>query len=93
MITVELCDNSVDNVTVAVIREIATATISEVCALLPALSEDIVLGVGSGDQVIPETGEVGSSVEPRRIEWFADPSRPGGIEGVARREAPSHAFP
>ena len=86
MITVELRDNSVDIVALAVIREIAMATISEVSALLPGLSDDIVLGVGSGDQVIPETGEVGASVEPGRIEWSADPSRPGGIEGVARRQ-------
>ena len=86
MITVELRDTSVDSVTLAVIREIAMATISEVSALLPALSDDIVLGVGSGDQVVPETGEVGSSVEPGRIEWSADPSQPGGVEGVARRQ-------
>jgi len=92
MITVELRDNSVDNVALAVIREIAMATISEVSALLPGLSDDIVLGVGPGDQVIPETGEVGASVEPGRIEWSADPSRPGGIEGVARRQLRPRLF-
>lgn len=78
--------NVVDDATLAVIQEIATQTVAEVSKFLPRFSGDLVLAVSGDEHVIPETGEVGGSVSPGRIEWHADPARPGGIAGVAERE-------
>lgn len=58
---------------------IAESTAAEVGQLLPALSEDILLWVRAGKDVIPETGEGGASLRPGLVEWVVDPDRTGGI--------------
>jgi len=86
VIRVESGKEPFDDATLRVIQRIATETVQEVRGLLPSLSGDLVLAVKTSQRVIPETGEVGHSISPGRVQWSADPSRPGGIAGLAERE-------
>lgn len=66
------------------IDEIADAAFSEVSELLPDLADEVTLVVSTGTFVIAETGEVGAATRPGEVSWTVDPSRDGGVEGVAR---------
>src|SRR5215212_5504895 len=70
----------------AALQWIADNAEAEVRGVLPSLARDLVLSVATADFVIPETGDFGASVAPGVIAWAADPSRPGGIVGVAERQ-------
>ena len=74
------------------IADIAARAEAEVRSHLPTLSDGITLCVKTGEFVIPETGEVGASVSPGRVEWMVDPASPGGILGVARRHLRESLF-
>jgi len=67
-----------------VIRTIAEATYQEVREILPELTGTVRLSVSAGPEVIPETGDGAAALEPGHVLWVADPSRAGGIAGVAR---------
>ena len=86
MVTVSTDDVGLDEANLAVIRRIATQAVAEVSQLLPGLSDDVLLAVFPDMRVIPETGEVGASVSPGRIDWHVDPDRPEGIARIAERE-------
>jgi uncharacterized protein YjaZ len=66
------------------IKEIAVASEIEVRALLPQLTEEILLTVLAGTDVIPETGEGGAAVAPGHVRWIVDPSRPEGVINIAK---------
>jgi hypothetical protein len=70
------------------IREVCKATEPEVRALLPNLPStiELVALTGTAASVIPETGEVGTALNPNRVRWTADPTRPGGVAAVARAQ-------
>lgn len=71
---------------------IADAAVAEVRALLPDLAESLTVAVAAGDTVIPETGEVGAALRRSEVRWVVDPSRPGGVEAVARAHLRSTLF-
>lgn len=71
---------------------IADAAVAEVRALLPDLAESLTIAVAAGDTVIPETGEVGAALRRSEVRWVVDPSRPGGVEAVARAHLRSTLF-
>jgi uncharacterized protein YjaZ len=68
------------------IERIADATIPEVRRHLPALANDLVLKVYPGTDVIPETGEAGSTALTDRVFWIVHPHRPDSIVEIANRE-------
>jgi len=68
------------------IEDIADATIPEVRKYLPALPNDLLLKVYPGKDVIPETGETGSTANTDRVFWIVSPARAEGIVVIAKRE-------
>lgn len=65
------------------IEAIANSAVAQVRAQLPRLPAQLTLRVHAGKDVIPETGEGATSVPPQNVVWVVDPTRPGGVEGVA----------
>lgn len=63
-----------------------------VAAQLAGTPDEIVLVVQAGAQVIPETGEGGTALAPRRIGWTVDPRRPAGVLAIARIRLRSTLF-
>ena len=76
----------------AAISEVANTAIPEVRALLPDLKPAITVVVSAGTVVIPETGELGAAASPEVVRWVVDPTRPGGVEAVARTQLRSTLF-
>ena len=69
------------------IQPIADAAEADVRLLIPQLPGQITLTVlVGGPYVIPATADGGVSLARGKIAWAADPSRPGGIAGVAGRQ-------
>ena len=75
-----------DEDTVATIVGIAERTETEVRTYLPTLPETVTLRVRDGQEVIPETGEIGISVSPAEIAWVVDSTDPRGVAKIARRQ-------
>jgi hypothetical protein len=76
------------------IREVCEATEPEVRALLPNLTPAMELAAltGTAAHVIPETGEIGTALNPNRVRWTVDPLRPGGVAATARAQLRSTLF-
>lgn len=68
------------------IKDVCASAEADIRVHLGALREDIELACQTGEFVIPETGEVGGAMTPRRVGWTVDPNMPGGVAGVARRQ-------
>jgi hypothetical protein len=68
------------------IEDIADATIPEVRRFLPMLPDDLILKVYPGKDVIPETGETGSTASTNKVFWIVSPHRPEGIVAITKRE-------
>jgi hypothetical protein len=66
-----------------VIEAVANRAVAQVRQHLPRLPAKLTLRVHAGTDVIPETGEGASAVPPQSVVWVVDPTRPGGVEGVA----------
>lgn len=74
------------------IVDIANAAEVEIRALLPSLTERIVLVVHGSAQVIPETGETGAAIAPGLVSWMVDPTHPEGTVSIARSELRAALF-
>ena len=76
------------------IQAVADAAARDVRAVLPMLPNGITLKVyaGSGDEVIPETGETGTARAPSTVQWIVDPHRPGGVLRTVREELRASLF-
>lgn len=68
------------------IETIVDDVVPEVRRLLPTLPADIVLKVYPGTDVIPETGETGSTAGTNRVFWIVNPQRAEGVSAIAKRE-------
>jgi hypothetical protein len=68
------------------IAAIAEAATAEVASFLPQLREDWLLWFRIGQDVIPETGEVGVSLAPGLVQWVADPGQAGTLTELAERQ-------
>jgi uncharacterized protein YjaZ len=66
------------------IRDIAESTSRDVRALIPTLPKRIALVVQPGKQVIPETGETGTTAQPSSVYWTVDPDR--DVLSIIRKE-------
>ena len=66
----------------AYVTSIAEAAYREVLGFLPELGS-VTLTVSFGQDVIPETGEVGAALAPGQVLWVVDPAHPGGVRGTA----------
>jgi len=75
-----------------IIRAIAEATVEEVRRIIPELPDDIKLTASAGPEVIPETGDAAAALEPGHVLWVVDPSRPGGVENIAREHLRASLF-
>src|SRR5206468_11826476 len=69
---------------------VAARTVPEVRRLLPDLPPSIVIKVQSSRDVIPETGENASNVEPNVVVWQVDATR--SVIAIARRELRATLF-
>jgi hypothetical protein len=74
------------------ILEACAGTEPEVRALLPSLPATIELAAQAGASALPQTGERGCAVSPRRIDWIVDPSAHGGIAAIARAQLRATLF-
>jgi hypothetical protein len=76
------------------IFDVAGRAVPEVRRVLPGTPASILLRVRSAtaSSVIPETGETGSNSPPNVVNWQVDPSRAGGVVGVAQRELRATLF-
>lgn len=74
------------------IQEIADRTELEVRKLLPTLQARLTLAVQTGNQVIPETGDGGSSLTSDRILWTVDPTHAGGLQALIEKRLRSTLF-
>jgi hypothetical protein len=72
------------------IQEVADAAARDVRTLLPALPERLKMVVRPGTNVIPETGETGTTVLPDSVYWTVDPAR--GVLFIARTELRAALF-
>ena len=79
--TARLDQNALD-----LIGKIAAATDEEVRRHLPDLAERIVLRVWDGDDVIPETGEMGISIAAGEIAWIINADDARGTTAIARAQ-------
>jgi uncharacterized protein YjaZ len=68
------------------IEAIADATIPEVRRFLPSLPVNLTLKVYPGRDVIPETGESGSTGGTSSVYWIVSPARADSIVTIADRE-------
>lgn len=68
------------------IETIADSAVAEIRRHLPTLPPELILKVYPGTDVIPETGETGSTAGTDRVFWIVDPQRPGGVIRTATRE-------
>lgn len=66
------------------IEQIARRAIDEARASLPGVPPAVTIRIGSSKNVIPETGESGSSSGDASLYWVVDPAHPGGIAAVAQ---------
>ena len=68
-----------------IVEDIARTSVSEVRKLLPKLPRQVTIRVQLGDDVIAETGENGTAMQPETVMWTVDPTHRGGVAAVARR--------
>lgn len=68
------------------IETIAEATVAEVRRFLPTVPNTVIVKVYPGTDVIPETGEAGSTALTDRVFWIVHPHRPEGVSAIAKRE-------
>jgi hypothetical protein len=64
------------------IDDIAESTAIEARRALPSLPRGLVVRVYAGKDVIPETGETGSTVSPATVIWVVNPAHSGGVLAV-----------
>lgn len=74
------------------IQEIADRAASDVRALLPSLSRELILRVQAGSEVIPETGETAHSLPPSAVRWVVDPKDPRGVRSIIDRQLRATLF-
>lgn len=68
----------------ALIQSLANEAESDIRQLLPSLDKKLTLLVEASTLVIPDTGELGGAVSPGVVKWTVDPSRPGGVNKIAK---------
>jgi hypothetical protein len=68
------------------ITAIAESTTTEVKSFLPELRNDWLLWFRVGNDVIPETGEVGISLAPGLVQWIADTEQTATLTELAERQ-------
>ncbi len=66
------------------IQTIADNAVRDAQVLLPNLPANLIIRVNPGTKVIDEIGSSSSHSTPNVIHWDVDPSRRGGVEGIAR---------
>jgi hypothetical protein len=74
------------------ISEIAEITAWEVKKLLPMLPPELQLRARTGDRVNEETGQTAEFMPPAFVYWTVDPTRPGGVEAIARKQLRATLF-
>jgi Predicted Zn-dependent protease (DUF2268) len=68
------------------IQRIAKDTVREVKPLLPQLPKRLVLRVGTGSNVMPETGANGTTYQPNIVDWTVDPTRREGALAIIEKQ-------
>ncbi|NQY58328.1 MAG: hypothetical protein HRT86_17930 [Ilumatobacteraceae bacterium] len=86
MLAVHAETDRLDQNALDLIGKIAAATDEEVRRHLPDLAERIVLRVWDGDDVIPETGEMGISIAAGEIAWIINADDARGTTAIARAQ-------
>lgn len=83
-VTDDTAGHALSRVEKDVIQEIADRTLREARGHLPTLPRRVTLRVDVSKNVIPETGENGTTIQPAEIVWTVDADR--GIVAVARAQ-------
>ncbi|MFL1467386.1 DUF2268 domain-containing putative Zn-dependent protease [Marinobacter sp. HN1S83] len=65
------------------IEEVCAAADLEIRSHLGGLPQDIELACQAGEFVIPETGEMGTAIAPKRVGWTVNSKVPGGVAAIA----------
>lgn len=66
------------------VEAIARSSVEEARKFLPKLPAEVTIRVQPGHEVIAETGETGSALQPDVVVWTVDPNHPGGVSVVAK---------